>query len=215
MHRLGLVQKQAFSSRSPSVLSRGIALNRITITKSRRQTWENIWRSWGWGKKLTEKSNQPFAYLVRLPEAIYSAHLALLVRIGQDAHGGLLLRDAVDKVLPAVVGDVLAQFPQQTGGPLLLGFRVFVLLHMFQGRRRVDNIMQCMYAKIEKGKCSEWNFLLLMGHWICTFRMQSGRTDGCRSEVRVREKDAIGWPWGVRLECTLSAAVKVHPGRED
>lgn len=65
--------------------------------------------------------------LVRLPEAIYSAHLALLVRIGQDAHGGLLLRDAVDKVLPAVVGDVLAQFPQQTGGPLLLGFRIFVL----------------------------------------------------------------------------------------
>lgn len=43
----------------------------------------------------------------------------------------------------------------------------------------------------------------------------AARTDGCRSEVRVREKDAIGRPSGVRLECTLSAAVKVHLGRED
>lgn len=129
MHRLGLVQKQAFSSRSPSVLSRGIALNRITITKSRRQTWENICFFRRGKKANREIQSALVAYLVRLPEAIYSAHLALLVRIGQDAHGGLLLRDAVDKVLPAVVGDVLAQFPQQTGGPLLLGFRVFVLEH--------------------------------------------------------------------------------------
>lgn len=66
-------------------------------------------------------------YLIRLPKAVYSAHFALLVRIGQNAHGGFLLRDAVDEILPAVVGDVLAQFPQQTGGPLLFGFRVFVL----------------------------------------------------------------------------------------
>lgn len=65
--------------------------------------------------------------LIRLPKAVYSAHFALLVRIRQDAHGGFLLRDAVDEILPAVVGDVLAQFPQQTGGPLLLGFRVLVL----------------------------------------------------------------------------------------
>lgn len=65
--------------------------------------------------------------LVGLPQAIYSAHFALLVRIGQDAHGRFLLRDAVHKVLPAVVGDVLAELPEQPGGPLLLRFRVFVL----------------------------------------------------------------------------------------
>ena len=37
-HRFGCKQSCDFSSLSPSVLSRGIALNNITITKSKRQT---------------------------------------------------------------------------------------------------------------------------------------------------------------------------------
>ncbi|MFN9938984.1 MAG: hypothetical protein ACK56I_05875 [bacterium] len=59
-------------------------------------------------------------HLVCLPEAVYPPHLALLVRVGEDAHGGLLPRDGEDKVLPALLGNVLPQLTQQTAGPLLL-----------------------------------------------------------------------------------------------
>lgn len=83
--------------------------------------------------------------LVGLPQAIYSAHFALLVRVGQDAHGRFLLRDAVHKVLPAVVGDVLAELPEQPGGPLLLRFRVFVL----QKKKKKVGVKLCIWKRIE------------------------------------------------------------------
>jgi hypothetical protein len=60
------------------------------------------------------------SHLVCLPEAVYPPHLALLVRVGEDAHGGLLPRDGEDKVLPALLGNVLPQLTQQTACPLLL-----------------------------------------------------------------------------------------------
>jgi hypothetical protein len=60
------------------------------------------------------------SHLVSLPEAVYPPHLALLVRVGEDAHGGLLPRDGEDKVLPALLGNVLPQLSQQTASPLLL-----------------------------------------------------------------------------------------------
>ncbi len=66
-------------------------------------------------------------YLVCLPEAVYPPHLALLVRVGEDAHGGLLPRDGEDKVLPALLGNVLPQLSQQTASPLLLHLQLLCL----------------------------------------------------------------------------------------
>ena len=63
--------------------------------------------------------------LVGLSEAIDSPHLALLVGVGEDAHCRLLARDGEDKVLPALLGDVLTQLTQQPGRPLLFHLKLF------------------------------------------------------------------------------------------
>ena len=62
-----------------------------------------------------------------MSEAIDAPHFALLIGIGEDAHGRLLARDAQDEILPAFLRDVFAQFAQQAAGPLLLHFGFLVL----------------------------------------------------------------------------------------
>ena len=64
--------------------------------------------------------NNDDSHLVSLAETIYPPHLALLVRVGQHAHGGLLPRDGEHEVLPTLLCNVLPQLPQQPARPLLL-----------------------------------------------------------------------------------------------
>lgn len=49
-------------------------------------------------------------YLIGLSETIDASHFALLVRVGEDAHGRFLARDAQHKVFATFLRDVLAQF---------------------------------------------------------------------------------------------------------
>ena len=63
--------------------------------------------------------------LVSFPQAIYPPHLALLIRIGDDAAhvGPLVLDDRVHKVVLVLWLDILAQFGQESRGPLVLHVR--------------------------------------------------------------------------------------------
>ena len=67
------------------------------------------------------------SHLVSLPEAVYPPHLALLVGVGQDAHGRLLPRDGQHKVLPVLLADVLPKLAEEPGGPLLLDLQLLGL----------------------------------------------------------------------------------------
>ena len=66
-------------------------------------------------------------HLVCLSETVYPPHLSFLVGVRQDTHGRLLPGDGEHKVLPAFLGDVFAQFPQQPGRPFLLHLGLFGL----------------------------------------------------------------------------------------
>lgn len=66
-------------------------------------------------------------YLIGLAKAIDPPHLALLVGVGQHAHGRLLARDAEYEVFPALLCYVLPQLTQQPRRPLLLHLNFLVL----------------------------------------------------------------------------------------
>ena len=89
---------------------------------------------------LPLKEHQTFAYLVRLSEAVYPPHLALLVGVGEDAHGGLLARDGQHEVLATLLSYVLAQLAQQPASPLLLHLGLFRLKQCFHLIHRQINV---------------------------------------------------------------------------
>ena len=91
-----------------------------------------------------------------MSEAIDAPHFALLIGIGEDAHGRLLARDAQDEILPAFLRDVFAQFAQQAAGPLLLHFR-FLVLRPYSTRSKKKKInkkktSKLIFVQLEKEK---------------------------------------------------------------
>ena len=82
-----------------------------------------------------------------MSEAIDAPHFALLIGIGEDAHGRLLARDAQDEILPAFLRDVFAQFAQQAAGPLLLHFG-FLVLRPYSTRSKKKKINKKKTSKL-------------------------------------------------------------------
>lgn len=68
-----------------------------------------------------------FSHLIRLSQAVYPSHFALLVRIAENAGYLSLAGHTVYKVLSVFGLDVFAQFAQQSGGPFLSYFWFLIL----------------------------------------------------------------------------------------
>lgn len=66
-------------------------------------------------------------HLVGLPQAVYSPHLALLVRIRKHAHRRPFTGDAQHKILAAFLRDVLSQLAQESRCPFLFHLGLLVL----------------------------------------------------------------------------------------
>ena len=80
---------------------------------------------------LIENQEERDGYLIGLSETVDASHFALLIGIGEDAHGRLFARDAQDEILATFLGDVLTQFAQQARGPFLFHLSFLVLQKPF------------------------------------------------------------------------------------
>ena len=99
--------------------------------------------------------------LVGLSEAVYAAHLALLVGSGEDAARPHLARDGLEQVLAVLGAYVLAELGQKLGRPLSLDLgQLIVQLHLalsllVQGHASVVLLVELPLSRlqVQPGEC--------------------------------------------------------------